>query len=223
MGVEEAMPSAVNRRGFLRLSLGLLVAMSLGPGAGDGHAAQNRFPEGRCGGGPETAKRILIAYASKYGSTAGVADAMGKELCGRELSADVLQIGNVKNLASYQAVALGSAIYRGRWMPEAVDFLKKNREALRRIPVAYFLVCMTLARPSEKDHAEALSYLDPVLKAVPEIRPVAIGAFAGAVDYGNLSWVTQEVLRSKGTPEGDFRDWDAIRAWARERLASACA
>jgi menaquinone-dependent protoporphyrinogen oxidase len=104
----------------------------------------------------------------------------------------------------------------GKWMPEAVDFVKKNRDVLRQVPVAYFLVCMTLVRPTEKNRAEVLSYMDPVLKAVPEIKPVGIGTFAGALDYNNLSWLNKKILKSKGSPEGDFRDWNAIRAWARE-------
>jgi menaquinone-dependent protoporphyrinogen oxidase len=74
----------------------------------------------------------------------------------------------------------------------------------------------TLSRPTEKNRAEVLSYMDPILKAVPEIRPVGIGTFAGALDYNNLSWFTKKIMKSKGSPEGDFRDWNAIRAWARE-------
>jgi len=61
-----------------------------------------------------------------------------------------------------------------------------------------------------------LSYMDSILKAVPEIKPVGIGTFAGALDYNNLSWLNKMILKSKGTPEGDFRDWKAIQAWARE-------
>ena len=161
-------------------------------------------------------KRALVTYASKYGSTGGVADAIGKELCSKEVAADVLLIKNVSNISSYQAVVIGSAIYMGKWMSEAVDFLKNNRDILRRVPVAYFLVCMTLSRPTEKNRAEVLSYMDPILKAVPEIKPVGIGTFAGAMDYANLSWLNRKILQSKGTPEGDFRDWNVIRAWARE-------
>jgi menaquinone-dependent protoporphyrinogen oxidase len=102
-------------------------------------------------------------------------------------------------------------------MSEATDFVKKNKDALCKMPVAYFLVGMTLARHPEK-RAETLSYMDPILKAVPEIEPVGIGTFAGAMDYNNLSWINEKILASKGSPEGDFRDWDAIRAWAREPI-----
>ena len=161
-------------------------------------------------------KRILVTYASKYGSTGGVADAIGKELCSRGAAADVALIKDAGNVGSYQGVVIGSAIYMGKWMPEAVDFLKKNREILRQVPVAYFLVCMTMAQPTEKNRAEVLSYTDPVLKAVPEIKPVGIGTFAGALDYNNLSWLYKKILKAKGSPEGDFRDWNAIRAWAGE-------
>jgi menaquinone-dependent protoporphyrinogen oxidase len=206
----------VSRRDFLALSAGLITAMSLGDtlGAGDSHAAETKFPEGRCGG--KIKRKVLVTYASKYGSTGGVADAIGRELCSRDVATDVVLIKNAGNVGSYQGVVIGSAIYRGKWMSEAIDFVNKNQDILRQMPVAYFLVCMTLFQPTEKNRAKVLSYIDPVLKAVPELKPVGIGTFAGALDYNNLSWVNNKILRSKGTPEGDFRDWKAVRAWARE-------
>jgi len=208
----------VSRRDFLTFSTGLIAAMSLGgiSGVGVGHAAEIKFPEGRCGGKINMEKRVLVTYASKYGSTGGVADAIGRELCSTGVAADVVVIKNAVNLSSYQGVVIGSAIYMGKWMPEAIDFVKKNRDIMRQVPVAYFLVCMSLSHPTEENRAKVSSYMDPILKAVPEIRPVGIGTFAGALDYNNLSWINKKTLKSKGTPEGDFRDWNAIRTWARE-------
>jgi menaquinone-dependent protoporphyrinogen oxidase len=129
-------------------------------------------------------------------------------------------IKNAGNISSYQGVVIGSAIYMGNWMPEAVDFAKKNRDILCQVPVAYFLVCITLSQPTDKNRAKVLSYMDPILKAVPEIKPVDIGTFAGALDYNNLSWLYKKIMKSKGAPEGDFRDWNGIRAWAREPVYS---
>ena len=163
-------------------------------------------------------KKVLVTYASKYGSTGGVANAIGKELCSKDVAADVVLIKNARNVGSYQGVVIGSAIYMGKWMSEAVDFVKKNKDTLRQMPVAYFLVCMTLSKPTEENRAKVLSYMDSILKAVPEIKPVGIGTFAGALDYNNLSWLNKKILKSKGTPEGDFRDWKAIQAWARESV-----
>ena len=216
MVIDESDLGRVSRRDFLALSVSLIAAMSLGVTSGTGvsHAADNKFPEERCGGKME--KRVLVTYASKYGSTGGVTDAIGKELCSKDVGADVVLIKNASNVGLYQGVVIGSAIYMGKWMSEAADFVKKNRDILRQVPVAYFLVCMTLSQPTEKNRAEVLSYMDPILKAVPEIKPVGIGTFAGAMDYSNLSWLNKKILKSKGTPEGDFRDWNAIRAWARE-------
>lgn len=216
---------SVSRRNFLALSAGLIAAMSLGDmlGAGNSHAAEIKFSEGRCGNEKNMKKKVLITYASKYGSTGGVADAIGKELCSKGMAADVVLIKNARNVSSYQGVVIGSAIYMGKWMSEAVDFVKKNKDSLRQVPVAYFLVCMTLSQPTEKKQAEVLSYMDPVLKAVPEIKPVGLGTFAGALDYNNLSWLYKKILKSKGTPEGDFRDWNAIRAWARDPVLAKLA
>ncbi len=218
MEIDESDLSRVSRRNFLALSVSVITAMSFGGtlGAEDSHAAEIKFPEGRCRGKME--KKVLVTYASKYGSTGGVADAIGKELCAKGVNADVVLIKNANNVGSYQGVVIGSAIYRGKWMSEAIDFVNKNQDILCQMPVAYFLVCMTLAQPTEKKRAQVLSYMDPILKGVPEIKPVAIGTFAGALNYSNLSWLNKKILKSKGTPEGDFRDWNAIRAWAREPL-----
>jgi menaquinone-dependent protoporphyrinogen oxidase len=163
-------------------------------------------------------KRVLVTYASKYGSTGGVADVIGKELCSKGLAADVALIRNGGDLGRYQGVVVGSAIYMGKWMSEATDFVEKNRDILGRMPVAYFLVCITLAQPTEKNRGKALSYMEPILKAVPEIRPLGIGTFAGALDYHNPSWLYGQILKAKGAPEGDFRDWNSIRTWAQESV-----
>jgi len=206
------------RRDFLVLSASFIAAMSLDgiPGAGTGNAAEINFPEGKCEVKKAAEKRVLVAYASKYGSTGGVADVIGKELCSKDVAADVALVKNAGNVSSYQGVVIGSAIYMGKLMSEAIDFVEENKDFLRQVPVAYFLVCMTLSQPTEENRAKVLSYMNPILKAVPEIRPVGIGTFAGALDYNNLSWLTKKIMKSKGSPEGDFRDWNAIRTWTQE-------
>ena len=220
MGIDEINLWRVSRRDFLVFSASVVAAMSLGGLSGErvSHAADMKFPEGRCGSKME--KKVLVTYASKHGSTGGVADAIGKELCSKGVTADIALISNTGNIGSYQGVVVGSAIYMGKWMPAAVDFVRKNKDTLSQMPVAYFLVCMTLASPTEDNRVKALSYMDPILKDVPEIKPVGMGTFAGALDYNNLSWLNKKILKSKGTPEGDFRDWNTIRTWAREPVYS---
>lgn len=210
---------AISRREFMIAGLIGAGVCSLASGSGilpvsNAHAAKSDFYEGKCGVEKNMEKRILIVYTSKYGSTGGVADAIGKELCSNNGTADVVLIKNANNISSYQGVIIGGPIYMGKWMPEAIDFIQENEDTLRKIPVAYFLVGMTLARHPEK-RPEMLSYMDPILKAAPRVKPVGIGTFAGAMDYNNLSWLNKKILKSKGSPEGDFRDWNAIRSWAR--------
>jgi len=64
--------------------------------------------------------------------------------------------------------------------------------------------------------ALSLGATGPGVWRAAEIKPVGIGTFAGALDYNNLSWIYKKILKSKESPEGDFRDWNAIRAWARD-------
>jgi menaquinone-dependent protoporphyrinogen oxidase len=209
-----------SRRDLLRLCAGLVGAMVFEGTAGrrSGDAAEAGFPEIRCGDENPVGKKVLITYASKYGSTGGVAEAMGRELCHRGIPTDVLLVQHASHLDSYDGIVVGSAIYKGQWLSEAVHFIGDNRPVLSRVPVAYFLVCMTLSHPTDEKRSEALAYMDPLLKSVPEVRPFETGTFAGALYYSNLSWIYRMVVKSKGAPEGDFRDWNAIRAWARGPL-----
>jgi len=186
-------------------------------GVRDSRTADIKFPEGRWVG--KTEKKLLVAYASKYGPTGGVANAIGMELCSKGMTSDVALINPVDHLGSYRGVVIGSPIYRGNRMPEVADFVKKNKDILRQMPVANFLVCMTLSKPTEEKRAKASSCMDLVLKDVPEMKPVRTGILAGASDSGDLSRLSKGILKSKGTPEGDYRDWTAIQAWAREPLS----
>lgn len=216
METENGEQGKISRRSFLVLVGGAISKISLGsiPLAGCNPAAAIEFPESKYGGKNQMDKKILVAYASKYGSTGGVADAIGKELGNRGAAVDVCMLKNIRDLNPYRGVVVGSPIYRGKWLPEAVDFVEKNRGVLRQVPVAYFLVCITLCKPTEENRRKVLAYLDPVLTAVPQVQPLRIGAFAGALDYSNLSWPIKVMMNLKGAPEGDFRHWDVIRAWA---------
>ena len=82
--------------------------------------------------------QVLVAYATKYGATAEIAEKIGQALRGAGLSADVLPADRVSDLTPYQAVVLGSAVYIGQWRKEAVKFLKANETVLAEKPVWLF-------------------------------------------------------------------------------------
>ena len=163
--------------------------------------------------------RVLVAYASRCGSTGGVAGAIAGVFCDNGASVDVLQVENVKDLSPYRAVIVGSAIHSDKWLPEAVDFVKQNRSVLAGLPMAYFVTCLTLVKPTPENRQKALGFLAPLREAVPEVTPVDTGLFAGTLDYDKLSFMVRMVMKmkmeSKGISEGDYRNWKSIKTWAR--------
>jgi len=162
--------------------------------------------------------KILVAYASRAGSTGEVAEAIGKVLCEGGAAGDVRLAKDVTDLSPYRAVVVGSAIRVGKWLPEAVEFVETHREALGRMPLAYFAVCLTLKEDTEENRREVSAYLDPVCEMV---QPVDVGLFAGGMDYSKLPFILRVMMKAMKSPKGDFRNWEAIRAWAgqvRDRL-----
>jgi len=175
-------PTRINRRRFLLTAGGALGASALA--CGGLAALATRKPEidlaeSTYGEADSMSGRILVAYASTHGSTAGVADAIGKALAQDGVAVDVRCVKEVEDLASYRAVVAGSAIYGNAWLPEALEFVQAHQAELQRVPTALFLVCGTLANSPEQRDTVA-EWLQPVRSLVP---PVAEGRFAGAVRY----------------------------------------
>jgi menaquinone-dependent protoporphyrinogen oxidase len=163
--------------------------------------------------------RILVTFATQNGATAGVAEAIGQTLAESGCLVDVQPMNEVTDLTAYQAVVAGSAIQAGRWLPEAEAFVEEHQAALRQKPCALFLVCMTLAmRNGDRYRPAVAEYLQPVRALT---HPVSEGLFAGTLNIRQLpSFADRLKFRLSVLlgvwKEGDHRDWDAIRAWARQ-------
>ena len=162
-------------------------------------------------------QRILVTYATRASSTAGVAEFVAKTLTEAGCLVDVQPMTDVEDLTPYSAVVAGSAIQGKQWLPEAMEFMQNNQAALRQMPCAVFLVCMTLAMSnSDRFHDEVASFLDPV-RAI--ITPVSEGMFAGALNISTVPYFRARLGFRLSVlfgvwSEGDHRDWHAIRAWA---------
>ncbi|HKS69317.1 MAG TPA: flavodoxin domain-containing protein [Ktedonobacterales bacterium] len=152
---------------------------------------------------------ILVVYASKHGATRGIAEHIAQTLRALGREADVVPVDAVERLGTYDAVLLGSAVYYGSWMKEAVEFVRRNRVALAERPVWLF---------SSGPLGTEVQDSEEQPKELGELQ-AAIGArdhrlFYGALDPHALSFPERMVVKAVRAPQGDFRDWEAIAAWA---------
>ena len=152
-------------------------------------------------------RSILLAYATRYGSTQEVAEASAAELRKVGLKVDIQPMQEVRTLDTYDAVVLGAAIYNAKWHPDAHQFLSQHQETLRQRLVVIF----ALGPLSNSDTAMRNSrrQLDKELAKYPWLKPVAVEIFAGKYDPSKPGLGFFERL----LPASDHRDWDAIRAW----------
>ncbi|WP_292518113.1 flavodoxin domain-containing protein [Methanoculleus sp.] len=158
------------------------------------------------------ADKILVAYASRYGSTAEVAEAIGDELRKAGDEVDVRPANEVSDLSPYRAAIIGSPIYMGKWLPESQVFIERYQQLLRSIPVAFFAVGLTVEEGNPEFLKKAEASMDQVRMLV---KPVDIGLFSGGLDTGRLSFADRTIIKLIRTKTGDLRNWEAIRAWAR--------
>ena len=129
---------------------------------------------------------------------------------------DVKPVKEAGDVSGYSGVVVGSAVRLGSWLPEAVKFVEAHTTALGTMPVAYFQVSGFLKEDTPEKRQEAATYLGAVRALV---ESASVGLFAGKIDYSKLSFFDRTIAKMVGSVEGDWRDWDAIRAWASGLLA----
>ena len=154
--------------------------------------------------------RILVAYASRCGSTAEIAEALGRDLQSRGYKPEVLPVLKVSQLGRYRAVLLGSAVRAGNWLAEAIDFVRQHQGEIQDLPNAFFSVHMRNLGDDEKSRNGRLHYLDRVREM---IRPDSEVFFAGRMDLSRLSFGERLVCKVMGASSRDLRNWPAIHAW----------
>jgi menaquinone-dependent protoporphyrinogen oxidase len=163
---------------------------------------------------------VLVAYGSKFGSTAEIAEAIGRALEGCSLSVEVRPAGSVKHVDGYSAVVLGSAVYMGRWRPGATRLLRRRRRELADQPVWLFSSGPVGEQDADPEKAER--WLRP--KSVERLRE-QIGArehvvFGGCVSEDRGGFVRRKMAKDTAPDLRDRRDWDEIRAWG-EQIAGS--
>src|SRR5512138_3398044 len=155
-------------------------------------------------------KSILLAYASRFGSTQEVAEKIATTLREAGLEVDLQPMQEVKSLDRYDTVVLGAAIYNAKWNAEAHQFVSQHQDALAQLPVAIFTLGPLSASEAAKRNSRR--QLDGELAKYPWLKPVAMEIFAGKYDP------TKPGLNffERFLPARDYRKWDAIRTWANE-------
>jgi menaquinone-dependent protoporphyrinogen oxidase len=157
--------------------------------------------------------QVLVAYATKYGATADIAKKIGQVLHEAGLPTDVLPADRVGDIAAYDAVVLGSAVYIGRWRKEAAKFLKANVDDMAQKPVWLFSSGPT----GEGDPVELTQgwrFPGSLQELADQIQPRDVALFHGSVDVDKMSFIEKWMIKNVKSPTGDFRDWEAISAWA---------
>jgi menaquinone-dependent protoporphyrinogen oxidase len=158
-------------------------------------------------------KKVLVVYATKYGATAEIAKRIGQTLSKKGLAVDVQPADQVSDLAAYQAVVLGSAVYAGNWRKEAASFLEANQQALAERPVWLFSSGPT----GEGDPVKLMKgwrFPEALQPVADRIQPRDIAFFSGEIDLDKLNLPEKLIVKGLKAPTGDYRDWEEIEAWA---------
>lgn len=203
--------------------------------------------EARPVAGVETVEgpRILVVFATRHGSTPEVAEAVAEELRAGGAEVDVRPASLDGGLRGYRAVVLGAPMILG-WHKDALRFIERHRYELATMTTVYFVMAVSLTETGE-DHVDGVpivkdpwltkrpkdpaklsfreryarpsEYLKKPLKKAPEVRPSSVAFFAGSLDLTKMNLFEKLfVMLVIGATPGDSRNWEAIRAWARDLL-----
>lgn len=158
--------------------------------------------------------KTLVTVASRHGATGEIGEVIAGILRDAGLAVQSRPPAEVTSLDDFDAVILGSGVYAGRWIDDARRFAQRHHAELQAKPVWLF---------SSGPIGEPLAPTEESADGVRIAREVSARdhrTFAGRIDPDGLSWVERTITRMVKAPDGDFRDWEAVRAWADE-IASA--
>ena len=163
--------------------------------------------------------KVLVTAASKHGATSEVAEEMAKALRealkerdgegGEDAQVEVRPAEEVSSVEDYDAVVLGSAVYAGHWLESARELAERHAAALAERPTWLFSVGPVGEPPKPEEDPVDVA---PILEAT-KARDHRI--FAGKLDRSTLGFAEKAIVLALRAPEGDFRNWEDIRRWAK--------
>ncbi len=156
-------------------------------------------------------EKILVAYATKCGSTREIAEFMVKTLQENEVDADLGEMKMVKSVKDHSGLVLGAPMYMFRIIGDAHNFLKKHKKDIERIPTAFFSLGPT--QDKEEDWKNVWGNFEKELSKYPWFQPIAKEVFGGRLDSSKLVFPYNLLPGKDQLPQGDIRDWEKIRAW----------
>ena len=159
--------------------------------------------------------RVLVAYATRFGSTHEIASAIAHELNAAGLNAHAAETSSGLVPADYDAFVIGSPLYAGTWLPSAGMFAAIMAERMKGKPVALFSVGTLILKSPESGRAEHTKFIEGLVEVAPGPNVVADIVFSGYFDRSNLPWWLRIIDRFAPTPQGDHRNWPEIQAWAK--------
>jgi menaquinone-dependent protoporphyrinogen oxidase len=155
--------------------------------------------------------KILVAVASRHGSTHEIADALARKFSVAGHTVDVQCVEDNPTVDEYDAAVIGSAVYMGKWLPQAEHFIGRHQAQLAAMPVWLFS-SGPLGSDDPRPRGDP-AHVDQLIN-----RTCARGhrTFVGKLDKDDLGVGERLIVRAVGAPDGDFRNWTAIDAWAEE-------
>jgi menaquinone-dependent protoporphyrinogen oxidase len=156
--------------------------------------------------------RVLVAFATRYGSTQEVAQEVGAALREAGLVVDVRPLSEVRSLTAYEAVVVGAPLIMFRWHKDAHSFLARQRDALIQRHVAIFALGPVHEPHDEQEWRDSRMQLDKALEQYTWLKPMSVEIFGGKYDPEKLGFPLKMMAGKE--PASDIRDWTAIRAWA---------
>jgi menaquinone-dependent protoporphyrinogen oxidase len=160
---------------------------------------------------------VLVAYATRYGSTQEVAQTVAATLREGGLVVDIRPVRESPAFTGYNAVVLGAPLFMFHWHKDALAFLSRHRKAFTERPVAIFALGPIHDPYDEQEWQASRAQLDQELAKFPWLTPLALEIFGGKYDPAYLRFPLKMFAGKE--PASDLRDWTAIRLWARNLAA----